>query len=383
MLRIDTSLDLDDLRRQFKFEIVSEQEEGFVIVVSEDVNLADFQQKLADFTAGITGSANVAKIHELRADLTQEERLRLILTDTLLNEWATIADDAPYICDVSVTCIGNWDIPPKPSQNPRWKPETWARKENEWSNQRLEAYDKWEALKEQRLDAVRDIISHYQGEILLNIDNADADALSLPDSFTLRLKMPGNGLKDLVLSYPYIFEVAEPDDIETPQQIARDMGRIQARLDIRPPDPQAPVVCVIDSGIQEEHFWLEPGIDKAESHCFLSGYSGTDVSDYVPPSGHGTRVAGAVFHGERVPTSGVVNLEVWVQNAPSSRREQPDASNNVPAGRHAGGRQTLPPRKAKEPEFSTTRSMPSPRAGPSTCRRGLPRLISSQTTTTY
>src|SRR5208282_2721483 len=47
LLRIDTSLDLDDLRRQFKFEIVSEQEEGFVIVVSEDVDLTEFQQKLA------------------------------------------------------------------------------------------------------------------------------------------------------------------------------------------------------------------------------------------------------------------------------------------------------------------------------------------------
>ena len=124
LLRIDTSLDLDDLRRQFQFEIISEQEEGFVIVVSEDVNLTEFQQKVADFTASITGSANIAKIHELRADLTQEERLKLILTDTLFNEWATIADDSLYVCDISVTCVGNWDIPTKPSRNPRWKPET-------------------------------------------------------------------------------------------------------------------------------------------------------------------------------------------------------------------------------------------------------------------
>ncbi len=49
LLRIDTSLDLDELRRQFKFEIISEQEDGFVIVASEDVDLADFQQKLSDF----------------------------------------------------------------------------------------------------------------------------------------------------------------------------------------------------------------------------------------------------------------------------------------------------------------------------------------------
>src|SRR3972149_8075204 len=36
LLKIDPSLDLNDLRRQFNFEIVSEQEDGFVIVASED-----------------------------------------------------------------------------------------------------------------------------------------------------------------------------------------------------------------------------------------------------------------------------------------------------------------------------------------------------------
>ena len=94
LLKIDTSLDLDDLRRQFEFEIVSEQEEGFVIVASEDVDLTLFQQKLTDFIATVSGSANVAKIHELREDLTQEERLKLVLTDVLFQEWSTIADDA-------------------------------------------------------------------------------------------------------------------------------------------------------------------------------------------------------------------------------------------------------------------------------------------------
>ncbi|HZZ81338.1 MAG TPA: S8 family serine peptidase, partial [Gemmataceae bacterium] len=315
LLRIDTTLDLDDLRRQFKFEIVSEQEGGFVIVASEDVNLAEFRQKLTDFIGSVTGSGNVAKIHELREDLTQEERLRLILTDTLFAEWPGIQDDSQYICDVSVTCIGDWEIPNKPSRNPRWKPETWARKENEWSNKRIEAYDKWDQLKDQRLDAMRDIIEHYEGEILLNVDNVDAESLSLPDSFTLRLRLSGKGLKDIVLSYPYIFEVAEPDNIETPQQIARDLKAIQAKLSIQPPCPDAPTVCVIDSGMQEEHLWIEPGVDKASSHCFLPGVAPTDVADYVPPSGHGTRVAGAVLHGEKVPKVGVVQLETWVQNA--------------------------------------------------------------------
>lgn len=315
LLRIDPSLDLDDLRRQFKFEIVSEQEDGFVIVASEDVDLGLFQQKLTDFVGTIRGSANVARIHELREDLTQEERLKLILTETLVQEWPTIADDSLYICDVSITCVGDWEVPRKPKRNPRWKDETWARIENRWSSGRLEAYDKWDKLKDRRLAAIRDIINYYQAEILMDVDNADTQALTLPDSFTLRLKISGKGLKDLVLSFPYIFEVAEPDDIETPQQTARELKETAAQLDIQEPDEDAPAVCVIDSGMQEDHLWLEPGVDKETSHCFLPAKSDSDVADYVQPSGHGTRVAGAVLHGEEVPKSGVVELESWVQNA--------------------------------------------------------------------
>jgi hypothetical protein len=315
LLKIDTSLDLDDMRRQFEFEIVCEQEDGFVIVASEDIDLAIFQQKLTDFIGTVTGSANVAKIHELREDLAQEERLRLVLTDVLFQEWPSMADDQVYICDASIACVGTWEIENKPKRNPRWKDETWARKENEWSTSRLEAYEKWDALKDERLQTLRGILDFHQAEILMDVDDVDAQALSLPDSFTLRLRITGKGLKDIVLNYPYVFEVAEPDDIETPQQIAGELKESRARLDILPPDPTAPAVCVIDSGIQEEHFLLEPGIDKETSHCFLPGVSDSDVADYVPPGGHGTRVAGAVLHGEVVRKSGEITLECWAQNA--------------------------------------------------------------------
>jgi hypothetical protein len=110
LLKIDPSLDLNELRSQFAFETVSEQEYGFVIVASEDVNLVESQAKLTDFVGAITGSGNIAKIHELREDLTQEERLRLILTDQLFAEWPTMADEALYVCDVSVIGVGNEDV---------------------------------------------------------------------------------------------------------------------------------------------------------------------------------------------------------------------------------------------------------------------------------
>src|ERR1700674_3870067 len=51
LLKIDPTLDIDALRQTFEFEIVSEEEDGFVIVASEDLSLAYFQQKLNDFMA--------------------------------------------------------------------------------------------------------------------------------------------------------------------------------------------------------------------------------------------------------------------------------------------------------------------------------------------
>lgn len=314
LLRIDTSLDLDDLRRHFEFEIVSEQEDGFVIVSSEDIALTTLQQKLNDFTGNIRGSANVARIHELNDDPTQVERLRRILSETLFNEWGNIGDDDDYIVEIGIACVGNWQIPNRPNRGRRTD-ETWARVEAEWSQARISAYDRWDALRDQRVTAVEGIIQHYDAEILGNFHDDIPDAAILPDSFTLRIKISGKGLKDLTLNYPYIFEITEPDDIETPQQVKREQKDLAAQIQIKPPAVGAPAVCVIDSGIQEDHIWLEPGIDKASSYCFLPNASATDVVDYVADGGHGTRVAGAVLHGEIIPKNGKVSLDAWVQNA--------------------------------------------------------------------
>src|SRR5262245_50913801 len=49
LLEVDPSLELDELRHYFQFEIVSEHEDGFVIVAAEDLDLTLFLQKINDF----------------------------------------------------------------------------------------------------------------------------------------------------------------------------------------------------------------------------------------------------------------------------------------------------------------------------------------------
>jgi hypothetical protein len=104
--RLTTLLDIDDLRNFFGFEIISEEDDGFVIVASEDKTLGFFQEKLRDFVESIDGSAGIAKIHELSQDLTQEERLKRILSDRLFLELPQLDTDTEYIVDVSFSCQG-------------------------------------------------------------------------------------------------------------------------------------------------------------------------------------------------------------------------------------------------------------------------------------
>jgi Subtilase family len=315
LLKVDPGLDLDILREKFGFEIVSEQEDGYVIVASEDLKLADLLKMIKDFATDTRGSATIASIHKLFDDPTQEERLKRLLSESLLQAWPTIKDDQNYIVDVGVGGLGASDIPDVPSRGKRDSDADWARKEADWARARANAYQAWDDIKVRREDEISEFVEFYKGRIINIIDDQTVDAVVLPDSFTVRLELVGKGLRDLVMNYMYIFEVVEPDDIELPQRAPVPGEAPAPDVTLLPPLAEAPTVCVIDSGIQEEHLLLEPAIDRDNSHNFLPGLSPDDIGDYVPPGGHGTRVAGAVLYGESVPKNDLHTLPFWVQNA--------------------------------------------------------------------
>lgn len=325
LLQVDPSLELDALRARFAFEIVAEQEEGYVIVASQDIEMATFMAMVNGFAVQVHGSAVIAQVHRLFDDPNQTDRLRRILSDHLFADWATIADDTVYIVDIGIACTGTREIPPLPHRGKRDNDANWARKEREWSQARADAYDAWDEIKRTREDEISAFAQFYNAEVLHLIDGAPFDAAVLPDSFTARIRIVGKGLKDFVLNYAYIFEVVEPEDIVLPQ---RPAGQGEAPEQIAAPtspDANAPAVCVIDSGIQEGHVLLQPAIDQVTSYCFLPGQNTNDVADYVAPAGHGTRVAGAVLYGEAVAHNGTPQLPFWIQNA-----RVLDANNRMP-----------------------------------------------------
>jgi hypothetical protein len=313
LLEVDPSLDLDALRDKFAFEIVAEEDEGFVIVAAENIDLESFMAMVDAFSVQIHGSATIAKVHRLYE--ASEDRLSRILSERLFAEWPNIADDQSYLVDIGIACTGTREIPKRPNRAKRDSDLDWARKERDWSQARIEAYEAWDEIKRQREAQIEEFAQFYRAEILHLIDREAFDAAVLPDSFTVRLRINGLGLKDVVLNYPYVFEVLEPDDISLPQREVEVGEPPEGGPAPTPPDNEAAAVCIIDSGIQEEHILLEPAIDHQTSRCFLPGKDPTEVGDFVPPSGHGTRVAGAILYGENVITEGSPQLPFWIQNA--------------------------------------------------------------------
>lgn len=314
LLQVDPSLELDVLRDKFDFEIVAEQEEGYVIVAAEDIELTPFLAMVNQFAVQIHGSASIAQIHRLFDDPAQTDRLSRILSERLLAMWPQIENEEQYVVDIGIACTGTREIPSKPTRGNRDDDATWARKQLIWSQARTDAYDAWDEIKRGRETEIEEFARSYDAEILHLVDRGPFDAAVLPDSFTVRLKIVGRGLQDLILNYAYIFEVVEPDDIVLPQQ-EREAGEPRGGAAPVAPGDDAPAVCVIDSGIQENHILIEPAIDHATSHCFLPGRNPDEVGDFVSPGGHGTRVAGAVLYGEVVARDGAPQLPFWIQNA--------------------------------------------------------------------
>jgi len=137
-----------------------------------------------------------------------------------------------------------------------------------------------------------------------------------PEEIICVVSLTGAVIRTLIERHPLLIfaDIAQPlaDDASGPA------NQPAQSLPIRPPPPpHAPVVGVIDSGVQDAHPALAPAIHAAASLSFVPGDPG--LADHVRPAGHGTRVAGAVLHpdplvyplapGEAVPCR-VANLRI-------------------------------------------------------------------------
>ena len=160
---------------------------------------------------------------------------------------------------------------------------------------------------------LEDFIAAYGGKILDMTEPPEPTARfsTLPDSFSARLRISGAGLRDLVLNWAYLFEVTEAETVKI-NPTMDDTAGDTVFPSILPPPSFSPIVCVIDSGIQEGHKYLSDAIIKEDSLSLLP--RNPSVTDEAGTSGHGTRVAGAVLYPDGLPRQGTYQLPCRLRN---------------------------------------------------------------------
>jgi hypothetical protein len=289
ILQTEPGIDLDFLRTAFKFEVIAESDEGFVLVASEDIELTEFIGKAQAFANSERGSGAAAKVYGLVEDGDDRQaRLRRLLSEGLYVDWPTFQDGDIVTVDLSIACAGTTAVPNKPIQE---HDENDAR-----YNVRLERYQRslkawWNEFDElmlSRENELTTLVTSYGGTVL-----EQTNAPEFPDCFVMRASLPFQGLRDIVFNHPHLFEVTEPEDVVRLES-KEDALDSDTYPELEPPDIEAPLLGIVDSGIQEAHPLLAAAVDGTLSISFVPGDKG--IADLVKSNGHGTRVAGAALY---------------------------------------------------------------------------------------
>jgi len=311
ILQVDpNSFDADDLK-SFGIEVVADLEGGYIIGASADTELSELRVKIEKFIS----TQGVGKVPEIWEILEGTRRPEYILSPGLQTQWDQILESQEYIVDIGISCINIQEQYSRCPKRLHFKDEAKFQKSvNRWLDKHHLSSEEWDDLYSNREEQLQKFIQQYKGEILNSIVGNKAGISRLPDSFSCRVRLLGKGLKDLVLNFPYIFDVSEPDEFGAIPSVLNSSETDYEQFELEAPDPNAPRVCVIDSGIQENHPQLRNAVDATFSKSWVPG--DTDrTSDYVRGGGHGTRVAGAVLYPQSIPRSGRQQAICWLQNA--------------------------------------------------------------------
>ena len=302
------------LEKDFGITIVAQFEEGFLMVASEDVALAAFQQLATEFEDEVHGATAMASVLDLYDDGRSDDRLKKILSPELLAIWPLV-DTNTYILDVSIQTAGlGTEVSNPPKQRKKESEQEFDQRRHAWEQEWQALAVKWDEKQIETEEDLGRFLGPYGGQVIDQVGGqptAEGGVVKLPDSFSTRIRMRGQGFTDLIKNYPRVFEASLPDDIEQPDPIP-EATRPGDYPPVTAPVDGAPAVCIIDSGIQEGHRLLQPAIDTPNSRSFLAGH---DVADRVAPHGHGTPVAGAVLYRDFSEGSEGGEAICWIQNA--------------------------------------------------------------------
>ena len=297
----------------FGIEIIAEEDDGFIIGASVD-GFKSLEEKIKQFVED--GKAvTTAQLWDIVLGVNW--RVEQILSEELQRRWADIIDDEMLLVDVSIACY--LKAPNYPVRDKEDSDEKYEQRIKRWRDR----YQKYEIEKDDfesdRQEDVQRFLEVYDAEIISSF-------VSEVDSFGFSVRLPGKALKDFVLNYPYVFEVIEKAEIDSPLSLEGE-GE-EWNIDVFPPLEDAPKVCVVDSGIMEGHRLLAPAVLAERSRNFVPDIPDT-VADEVVNGGHGTRVAGAVLYGNQIP-KGIYQPPCYLYNARVLNRDNQLSSELFP-----------------------------------------------------
>lgn len=270
-LNPDVVLPTFDLE-SFGIEVISEENDGFIIGASMD-NFRTLESKIAGFIQGKYSTGKVADFWQIITGNRENWRAEHILSDSLFAKWGNIKDDDQFKVEISIAFAKPLKAKPDPTKT--------------GGEARLKNFEK---LQEERDDALLERQSNFE-RFISTYGQLISSIVELEDSFGAQVEISGKGLKDLVVNYPFVFEVAEIE--ETFLEDTSGQEADAEELEILSPTPGAPIVGIIDSGIMEGHKYLTQVIDPGRSVSYLEHDPST--ADHVVGGGHGTKVAGAVI----------------------------------------------------------------------------------------
>ncbi len=314
ILEVDPSSFDADALKSFGIEVVADLEEGYIIGASTDTGLSELRKKIQQFIESQRGGGKVPEIWEI---LEGTKRPEYILSPSLQSQWDQILDHQEYIVDVGISCINIQEQYSRCPKRERCKSDVSHQKSiNKWLDIHKLTLGEWDDLYSDREAKFHKFIQNplYRGEILRSIPGDGVGISRLPDSFSCRIRILGKGLKDLVLNFPYIFDVSEADEFIAPPVIPNSSESDREQFELEAPEPNAPKVVIIDGGIQETHSKLKVAIDSTLSTSWVPGETNI-TADYCVGGGHGTRVAGAVLYPQGIPKTGRQQALCWLQNA--------------------------------------------------------------------
>lgn len=298
-LQVDLDSFTIESLRHWGIEVISEEDNGYIIGVSTD-NFKSLKEKIEQFlNSKGRYKDTAAKLFTINEGTSW--RLEHILTPELATKWHLINDDFEYTAYAGIACNVYIEDYPNPKELTE---EEFQLKVNNWNSKKDIAMDLRDDMSIQRHSMFENLLTSYGGTLLTSY-------IDFNDSYYVSFRVCGKGLKDIALSYQYLYELGE---IETYRvNVADGEETIEINPNLHAPEETDPKICVVDSGIQEGHKLLQLAIDPARSYSFVE--RDVSVSDKVSGGGHGTRVAGAILYGDSIPRKGEYKLPFWIHNA--------------------------------------------------------------------